>query len=72
MAGAWLLKFIQSGSVQFYTLMVIASSIGLVIYRVQPAVFWIYLFGILLLALVRLVVRVLRPAGARTGPKIEA
>lgn len=72
MAGAWLLKFIQSGSVQFYTLVVIASAIGLVIYRVQPSAFWIYLIGLIVLAMVRLAFKMIHPVGAKTGPNIEA
>jgi len=71
MSGAWLLKFIQTGSVQFYTLVVIASAVGLVIYRVTPGGFYYYLVGIIVVALSRLLAKAVRPAQVKTGSNIE-
>jgi NADH-quinone oxidoreductase subunit L len=71
MAGAWILKFLQSGSVQFYTLVVIASAIGLVIYKVTPDGFYYYLAGVIIVGLSRLLAKMLSPARAKTGSKVE-
>ena len=71
MGGAWILKFIQSGSVQFYTLMIMAGATGLVIYRVTPEGFLYYLAGIILVALSRLLAKMVRPARAKSGSNSE-
>ena len=70
MAGAWLLKFLQSGSLQFYALVVIGSAIGLVMYRVNPFVFYIYLAGVIIVALMHLAVKMNR-GQSKTEPNIE-
>jgi NADH-quinone oxidoreductase subunit L len=71
MGGSWLLKFIQTGSVQFYTLIIMVAATGLVIYRVTPEGFLYYLAGIILVALARLLTKMVRPARAKTGSDIE-
>ena len=71
MAGAWLLKFVQSGSLQFYTLIVIAGAIGIVIYRVTPSGFVYYLIGLFVLALARALIRMNRPQKVEVESKIE-
>ncbi len=71
MGGAWVLKFIQSGSVQFYTLIIMAATTGLVIYRVTPEGFLYYLAGIILVALSRLLAKMVGPARAKSGSNIE-
>ncbi|UCD93654.1 MAG: hypothetical protein JSU69_07730, partial [Candidatus Zixiibacteriota bacterium] len=72
LAGAWLLKYVQSGSLQFYTLVVIASATGLVFYRVNPIIFYIYLAGVLLMALLRLAVRMNRNGRVKTGTEYRS
>jgi NADH-quinone oxidoreductase subunit L len=72
MAGAWLLKFMQSGSLQFYTLVVIASATGLVFYRVNPIIFYIYLAGVLIMALLRLAIRMNRNGRVKTGTEYRS
>ena len=62
MAGAWLFKYVQSGSVQFYTLVIIAGAVGVIIYRVTPDGFLYYLLGIVIVALARFLMRINRPA----------
>jgi NADH-quinone oxidoreductase subunit L len=59
-AGGWILKFIQSGSVQFYTLVVIGSTVGIIIYRINADGFYIYLASILIVVIARLVARMFR------------
>jgi len=71
MAGAWILKYIQTGTVQFYTLIIMAAATGLVIYRVTPEGFFYYLAGIILVAFARLLAKIVRPARAKTGSNIE-
>jgi NADH-quinone oxidoreductase subunit L len=72
MAGAWLLKFIQSGSLQFYTLAVIASATGLVFYKVNPIIFYIYLAGVIVMALLRLAVRMNRNSRVKAGTEYRS
>jgi NADH-quinone oxidoreductase subunit L len=71
MAGAWLLKFVQSGSVQFYALVIIAGSVGVIIYRVTPEGVIYYLIGVLIVALARYLLRINRPAevSVKTEPE---
>jgi NADH-quinone oxidoreductase subunit L len=71
MAGSWLFKYIQSGSVQFYTLVVIAGAIGIVIYRVTPEGFYYYLAGLLILLASRLLARVVRTERVKTETNVE-
>jgi NADH-quinone oxidoreductase subunit L len=71
MAAAWLLKYLQTGSVQFYTLIVAAASIGMVIYRITPSGFYYYLAGLVIVALTRLLSRMLRPVRDKARPYIE-
>jgi NADH-quinone oxidoreductase subunit L len=71
MAGAWLLKFIQSGSVQFYTLMIMAGAIGVVIYKVTPGGLYGFLGGLILMALIRLLLRFNRPPAVEAESKIK-
>ena len=71
MAASWILKFIQSGSVQFYALMVMACAIGAIIYKVTPSGFFFYLLGLVLLGLARLLVRMIRPDRVKLDSKIE-
>jgi NADH-quinone oxidoreductase subunit L len=64
MAGSWLLKFIQTGRVQFYTLIVIAVSIMVVMYKIAPdGAVW-FLAGILVIAFLRMIFRISRPERA--------
>nr|MBN2278626.1 NADH-quinone oxidoreductase subunit L [candidate division Zixibacteria bacterium] len=72
MGLSWIFRWIQSGSLQFYTLVIIAAIIGLVIYRVTPSGFYYYLAGIILIALARLVFKSSRSDRINTEPKIEA
>ena len=62
MAGAWLFKYVQSGSVQFYTLVVIAGSVGVIIYRVTVEGFLYYLVGIVIMAMARYLFKMNRPS----------
>jgi NADH-quinone oxidoreductase subunit L len=71
MAGAWILKFVQTGAVQFYALVVIASALGLVIYRAAGNLVWIYLGLIIVLAVARLVAKMARPRRTATEPNID-
>jgi len=71
LAGAWILRLVQSGSVQLYTLVVIAAAIGIVIYRVTPGGFLYYLAGLLLVALARLLTKMLASDRVKAEPKIE-
>ncbi len=71
LSGAWLLKYVQTGSVQFYLLIIAAASIGLVVYRVTPEGFYYYLAGLIIIALSRLLSRMFRPATPRSNPNIE-
>lgn len=61
MAGAWLFKYIQSGSVQFYTLVIITGAVGVIIYRVTPGGFYYYLIGLVVVAVARLLAGMNRP-----------
>ncbi len=70
-AGSWALKFIQSGSVQFYALFMLGSAVGFVIYRVTPDGFYYYLAGVVILALARLLSRISRTNRLKTEPDIE-
>ncbi|UCD16339.1 MAG: NADH-quinone oxidoreductase subunit L [Candidatus Zixiibacteriota bacterium] len=71
MAGSWMVKFIQSGSVQFYTLVVIGGAIGAVLYRVTEVGFYFYLIGLIIVALLSLLVKMTRPDRVGTEPNIE-
>ncbi len=70
-AGSWALKFIQSGSVQFYTLVMLGSAVGFVIYRVTPEGFYYYLAGVVILALARLLSKISQANRLKTEPNIE-
>ena len=71
MAGAWLLKYIQNGSVQFYALTIIAAAIGIVIYRVTPEGFYYYLAGLIIMLISRLLARVVRTGRIKAEANIE-
>jgi NADH-quinone oxidoreductase subunit L len=71
MGGAWLFKYIQTGSVQFYALIIIAASIGVVIYRVTPEGFYYYLAGILIMLISRLLARIVRTGRVKAEANIE-
>jgi len=70
-AGGWLLKYLQSGSVQFYTMIVIASTIGIVIYKITPDGALIYAVSLVLVALLRVLLKMVRPATAKSDTNIE-
>lgn len=71
MGLSWLFRYLQNGSLQFYTLIVAAGAIGIVIYKVTPEGFYYYLVGLLIMALSRLLVRSLRTERANSGTKYE-
>ncbi|MCX6830296.1 MAG: NADH-quinone oxidoreductase subunit L [candidate division Zixibacteria bacterium] len=71
MAGSWLFRYLQNGSVQFYTLVVIAAAIGTVIYRATPTGFYYYLAGLVIVALARLLPRIFDIRDIDTEPKAE-
>jgi NADH-quinone oxidoreductase subunit L len=71
MAGSWVVKFIQSGSVQFYTLVVMAGAVGVVIYRVTASGFYYYLIGLLVVALARFLTNAFRSGRVKTEPEID-
>jgi NADH-quinone oxidoreductase subunit L len=71
MAGSWLFRYLQNGSVQFYTLVVIAAAIGTVIYRATPTGFYYYLAGLVIVALARLLPRIFNIRDIDTEPKAE-
>jgi NADH-quinone oxidoreductase subunit L len=71
MAGAWFFKYIQNGSVQFYTLIVIAAAVGAVIYRVTTEGFYYYLAGLIIMLFARLLAKTLRTERANTEANIE-
>jgi len=72
MGLSWLFRWLQSGSLQFYTLVIIAAIIGIVIYRVTPSGFYYYLAGIVIIALARLLLKSSRSGRVETEPNIEA
>ena len=71
MAGSWLFKYVQNGSVQFYTLVVIGGSVGIVIYKVTPDGFYYYLIGVIVVALARYLAGINRPpkVNVKTEPE---
>jgi len=71
MAGSWVIKFIQSGSLQFYTLIVMAGAIGIVLYRVTSIGFYFYLIGLVIVALLSVVVKMTRSDRVDAEPNIE-
>jgi NADH-quinone oxidoreductase subunit L len=71
MGLSWLFRYIQNGSVQFYALIVISAAIGAVIYRVTMEGFYYYLAGLLVMALSRLLIRMLHSGREETEPTIE-
>jgi len=71
MAGSWLFKYIQSGSVQFYTLTVIAAAIGIVIYRVTPEGFYYYLAGLIVMLVSRILARIVKTGRVKAEANIE-
>ncbi len=71
MAGSWLFRYIQNGSVQFYTLVVIAAAIGVIIYRVTPTGFYFYLAGVIVMAFSRLLTKMLQNSRVKTNGNVE-
>ncbi|RKX17620.1 MAG: NADH-quinone oxidoreductase subunit L [Candidatus Zixiibacteriota bacterium] len=61
MAASWLFKYVQNGSVQFYTLVIITSAVGVIIYRVTPEGFLYYIIGVVVVALARFLMKMNRP-----------
>jgi len=61
MAASWLFKYVQNGSVQFYTLVIIAGSVGVIIYRVTFEGFLYYLVGLVIVALARFLIKMNSP-----------
>ncbi len=71
MIGSWAFKYIQNGSVQFYTLSIIAAAIGIVIYRVTAEGFYYYLAGLIIMLISRLLAKVVRTGRVKTEANIE-
>ncbi|MFH2034938.1 MAG: NADH-quinone oxidoreductase subunit L [Candidatus Zixiibacteriota bacterium] len=69
--GGWFLKFLQSGSVQFYTMIVIASTICIVIYKITPRGALAYAICLVFVALLRIFFKMIRPAGVESDTNIE-
>ncbi len=71
MGASWLFRYLQSGSVQFYALTIIAAAIGLVIYRVTPLGFYYYLAGLLIMALSRVLARIFNNNRVKANSNVE-
>ena len=71
MAGSWAVKFIQSGSLQFYTLIIMAAAIGIILYRVTSIGFYFYLIGLVIVALLSVLVKMTRSDRVDAEPNIE-
>ncbi len=57
MVLSWIFRYFQTGRVQFYALVVVASAVGVVIFKVTPEGFYYYLGGVLVIAFVSLFLR---------------
>ncbi len=66
MAGSFFLRFIQTGKVQFYALVIIVTSVAVVLYKVTPQGAIIYLVLALIVGGVGLLSRLARPERAET------
>jgi NADH-quinone oxidoreductase subunit L len=69
LAGSWLFRFLQSGSVQFYTLVVFATVMGAVIYKVNADRFYYYLAGVVIFTLAGLILKPIFTERVKTEPK---
>ncbi|MCX6825794.1 MAG: NADH-quinone oxidoreductase subunit L [candidate division Zixibacteria bacterium] len=71
MAGARLFRYLQNGSLQFYTLIVIGSAVGLIIYRVTSRGFIYYLLGASIMVLIRSIIRTSGMEKASTETNVQ-
>lgn len=69
---SWLFRYLQSGSFQFYTLVVIGSALEIMLFRVSLLAFYIVLAAVILLGLLRLAIKSNRSGRVKAEPNIEA
>ena len=69
---SWLFRYIQSGSFQFYALVVILAAIEILMFRVSLLTFYILLAGVIIMALLRLALKNNRSGRMKAEPNIEA
>jgi len=69
---SWLFRYIQTGSFQFYTLVIIAGALGILLFELNILLFYILLAGIVILGLVRMAFKNNRSGRVKTEPNIEA
>jgi len=69
---SWLFRYIQSGSFQFYALVVILAAIEILMFRVSLLTFYILLAGVIIMALLRLALKNNRSGKMKAEPNIEA
>ncbi|PKK82560.1 MAG: NADH-quinone oxidoreductase subunit L [candidate division Zixibacteria bacterium HGW-Zixibacteria-1] len=69
---SWLFRYIQSGSFQFYTLVIIGAALEIMLFRVSLWAFYILLAAVILLALLRLAIKTNRSGRVKAEPNIEA